>query len=105
MIAFTNANVQESSIPSDDAFTENSLLSHERDPSTNDTFTANTQVQTVFQTESVAVACHLRDREAMKYRCLCQAATCEVAITTARHVSHTVKIGQELAYGAYCITK
>lgn len=70
-----------SSIPSDDAFTENSLLSHERDPPTDDTVTANAQVQVVIQTESVAVACHLWDRETMKYGFLCEAATCEVPVT------------------------
>ena len=91
MMAFTYANVKASSVPSDNAFTKNSLLSHERDPSTNNTVAANAQVQAVFQTESVTVACHLWDREAMKYRCLCEAATCEVAVTAAKHVSHIGK--------------
>jgi hypothetical protein len=105
MIAFTNTSVKASSIPSNDALTQYSLLSHERDPSTDDTIATDTQVQAVFQTKSVAVACHLRDHEAMKYRCLCEAATCEVAVTTARYVSHIVRIRQELMYEAYCITK
>lgn len=98
MIAFITAMLKASSIPPDDAFTENSLLSHERDPPTDDTVTANAQVQIVFQTESVAVACHLWDREAMKYGFLCEAATCEVAVTTGRHVSHIVRIRQKSMY-------
>ena len=105
MIAPTNINVKAISIPSDDPFTQYSLLSHKRDSSTDNAIATNTQVQAVFQAKSVAVARHLRDREAMEDRCFCEAAASEIAVTTARHVSHTVKIRQELAYGAYCITK
>ena len=105
MIAFPNANVKANSIPADDAFAKNSLLSHERNPSTDNTITTNTQVQAVFQTIRVAVACHLRDREAMEDGCFCEAATCEISIPTAITVSHIVTKCRESIYGAYCITK
>ena len=105
MIAFPTAIVKASSIPSDDALTENSLLSHERDPATDDAIAANAQVKAVFQTIRVAVARHLRDREAMKYRCFCEAATCEIAITTVKYVSHFARFLDSARREAHCITK
>lgn len=105
MIAPTNINVKAISIPSDDPFTQYSLLSHKRDSSTDNAIATNTQVQAVFQAKSVAVARHLRDREAMEDRCFCEAAASEIAVTTARHVNNNAKLWDEARYSAHCITK
>jgi hypothetical protein len=59
----------------------------------------------VFQTEGVAVACHLRDREAMKDRCFCEAAACEVAVTTVRNVSCFAQLCDSARDMTSCMTK